>query len=151
MDTTSILNYLNKSKKSFSIYERRSGKYQLIAPILHEDGDMVDIYLQESPKGKGYVQVCDFGMALQRLSYNYEMNTPSRKKIFNSILINNGVENNSGSLYLDVPFDKLYEGILQFAGCVQKVCSMDYWGREMIQSTFYEDLQSFILKDLEQF
>ena len=151
MDTKNILNSLNKNKKSFSIYERRQGQYQLIAPILHEDGDMVDIYLQESPKGKEYVRVCDFGMALQRLSYNYEINTSSRKKTFNSILINNGVENSSGSLYLDIPFDKIYEGVLQFAGCVQKVCNMDYWSREMIKSTFYEDLQSIILKDLKIF
>ena len=41
---------------------------ELIVPICHEDGtigffeDMVDIYLQESPRGEAYIRICDFGM-----------------------------------------------------------------------------------------
>ena len=151
MDTEKILNSLNRIKTSFNIDERRSGKYQLIAPILHEDGDMVDIYLQKSSKGASYIRICDFGMALMRLSYNYEINTPSKKKIFNSILSNNGIQNDNGNLYLDSHFDRLYESIFQFAGCIQKVCSMDYWNIEMIHSSFYKDLIGFILKELEEF
>ena len=96
-------------------------------------------------------RVCDFGMALMRLSYNYEINTASKKKVFKSILHNNGIEEDNGNLYLDSSFDKIYESVLQFAGCVQKVCSMDYWSRETIQSAFYEDLQGFILKELAEF
>ena len=151
MDTEKILSSLNRAKTSFSIHERRSGKYQLTAPILHEDGDMVDIYLQESPKGAGYIRICDFGMAGQRLSCNYEINTPAKKKVFNSILLNSGVQEDNGNLYLDAPADKIYESVLQFAGCVQKVCSMDYWSRETIRSSFYEDLEALVLKDLEKF
>ena len=151
MNAKNILNSLNKTKKSFSLYERRPGKYQLAVPILHEDGDMVDIYIQESPKGKEYVRICDFGMAIQRLSYNYELNTPSKEKIFNSILINNGIQEDKGNLYLDAPIDKIYESIFQFAGCSQKVCNMDYWSRETAQSTFYKDLKDFVLKSLTEF
>lgn len=150
-DIKSILDLLNKTRKSFNIYERRPGTHQLMVPILHEDGDMVDIYLQNSPKGENYIRICDFGMALMRLSYSYEINTDSKKKVFKSILYNNGIKEDNGNLYLDSPFDKLYESVLQFAGCVQKICSMDYWSRETIQSTFYEDLNSFILKELEEF
>ena len=47
-----------------NVYERRPGRHQLIVPILHEDGDMVDIYLQSSPLGDGYIRICDFGMSL---------------------------------------------------------------------------------------
>ena len=151
MNTQVILKELNKNKKSFNFYERRPGKHQLVSPILHEDGDMVDIYLQDSPQGLEYVRVCDFGLALQRLSYNYEINTDSKRKIFNSILFNNGVQNDNGNLYLDSSVDKLYEGILQFAGCVQKVCSMDYWSREIIHSAFYDNLKQFIITELTEF
>ena len=151
MDTEKILSSLNRAKTSFNIYERRSGKYQLTAPILHEDGDMVDIYLQESPKGTGYIRICDFGMALQRLSYNYEINTPSKEKVFNSILLNNGVQEDNGNFYLDAPVDKIYENVFQFAGCVQKICSMDYWNRETIKTAFYENLKTFVLKELKEF
>ena len=151
MDTEKILSSLNRAKKSFKFYERREGKYQLASPILHEDGDMVDIYFQKSPKGAGYVRICDFGMALQRLSYNYEINTPSKKKVFNSILLNNGVQEDNGNLYLDAPVDKIYERVLQFAGCIQKVCGMDYWSREKTKTAFYENLKTFVLKDLKEF
>ena len=151
MDIEKILSSLNRAKTSFNIYERRSGKYQLMAPILHEDGDMVDIYLQESPKGMGYVRICDFGMTGQRLSYNYEINTPAKEKVFNSILLNNGVQDDNGNFYLDAPVDKIYENVLQFAGCVQKICSMDYWSRETTKTAFYDNLKKFVLKNLEEF
>lgn len=135
----------------FDFYERRPGKHQLIIPIHHEDGDMVDIYLTESPKGDGWARICDFGMALMRLSYTYDINTDARRRIFDSILINNGVENDDGNLYLDARLDALYEGVMQFAGCVQKVCNMRFWSREAVRSAFYDDLKTYIISDLERF
>ena len=151
MDINFVLNSLNKTRKSFDVYERKPGKYQLMVPALHEDGDMIDIYLQESPLGNEYIRICDFGMALMRLSYTYDINTPVKKKIFNGILSNNNILNDNGNLYLDSRFDKLYEGILQFVGSVQKVCSMEYWGKEMKHSTFYKDLKDVILNELKEF
>lgn len=135
----------------FDFYERRPGKHQLIIPIRHEDGDMVDIYLTDSPKGEGWARICDFGMTLMRLSYTYDINTPARQRIFDGILINNGVQNDGGNLYLDARLDMLYEGVLQFSGCVQKVCNMRFWSRETIRSAFYDDLKAYVLSDLERF
>jgi hypothetical protein len=129
-------------------YERRTGTHQLIVPILHEDGDMVDIYLVDSPLGESYVRICDFGMALMRLPYTYEINTSARQRIFDSILINNGVKSDEGNLYLDAPLTRLYEAMLQFAGCSQKVCNMRYWSREVVRSAFYEDLASYVTTNL---
>ena len=139
------------SARSYDFYERRPGSYQLIVPILHEDGDMVDIYLQDSPRGEGHVRICDFGMTLMRLSYTYDITTDARQRIFDSILINNGVGNDDGNLYLDAPVNGLSEGILQFAGCAQKVCNMRYWGREIIRSEFYENLNQYVADDLAAF
>ena len=135
----------------FDFYERRPGIHQLILPILHEDGDMVDIYIQDSPRGEGHVRVCDFGMALMRLSYTFEVSTPTRERILDSILINNGVERHDGNLYVDAPVNLLYESILQFAGCVQKVCNMRYWSRESVRSAFYDDLRDYVTTEMKQF
>lgn len=152
MNTSKAINLLrDRAITGFDIYERRSEKYQLIVPICHEDGDMVDIYLQDSPKGENYIRICDFGMAVMRLSYTYEITTDSRQRIFDSILINNGVQNDRGNLYLDTTPEMLYEGILQFAGCVQKVCNMQYWSRELVRSTFYEDLKDYTMTKLKAF
>ena len=135
----------------FDVYQRETGDCQLIVPILHEDNDMVDIFLEDSPKGEGYIRICDFGLTIMRLSYTFDINTRTRKDIFKSILINNGVSNHEGNLYLDTPTHQLYESILRFAGCVQKVCNMRYWTRETVRSTFYEDLRDYITTGLTQF
>ena len=147
--TIELLN--NRAGTFFDVYERRPGKYQLIIPILHEDGDMIDIYLQDSPENKSYIRICDFGLTEMRLSYTYEI-TPSRKIIFDSILTNNGVQNDNESLYLDTTPEMLYEGIMQFAGCVQKICSLSYWNRETVRSSFfYKDLEKYAITELQEF
>ncbi len=152
MDTTSIKESLVLAGSTgFDIYERRPGKYQLIVPILHEDGDMVDIYLQDSPLGDDHVRICDFGMTLMRLSYTYDVTTDARRRIFDSILVNNGVHDDEGNLYLDMSANRLYEGILQFAGCAQKVCNMRYWSREIVRSAFYDDIKAFVTTELGLF
>ncbi len=133
------------------VYERRTGSFQLIIPILHEDGDMVEIYVQDSPLGEGYLRICDFGLTLMRLSYTFDIGSTSRQRIFDSILTNNHVNNDNGNLYLDAPFSQFYESILQFAGCAQKVCNMRYWSREAIRSAFYDDLKEYVTAELTQF
>ena len=53
MEISRLRESLNQSfGAGFDIYERRPGDYQLIVPIRHEDGDMIDVYLQESPQEK---------------------------------------------------------------------------------------------------
>ena len=152
MDIGKIKESLNRRMAGgIDFYKRRPGKYQLIVPILHEDGDMVDIYLRESPLGEGYIRICDFGMTLMRLSYTFEISTPTRQDIFESILINNQVDDDDGNLYMDTTVDQLYEGILQFAGCVQKVCNMRYWSREIVRSAFYDDLKEHVKTELMEF
>lgn len=140
-----------KLTEGYDVYERRQGIYQLIIPILHEDGDMVDVYLQDSPLGEGYIRICDFGMTLMRLSYTFDVSTATRLQILDSILINNGVMDDNGNLYLDTPTQLLYESVLQFVGCAQKVCNMRYWRKEVIHSVFYEDLEDYVTVEMKQF
>ena len=136
----------------FDIYEREeTGDCQLIVPIVHEDNDMVDIFLQSSPLGEDFVRICDFGMTLMRLSYTFDIKTPTREDIFNSILINNRVANDEGNLYLDTPIETFYQNVIRFAGCIQKICNMRYWGRETIRNAFYDDLDSYIVSEMELF
>jgi hypothetical protein len=151
MDIESITQALQRGLVGFDVYERRPGNYQLIVPICHEDGDMVDVYLQDSPKGADYVRIRDFGLTLMRLSYTFEVSTPTRQQLLDSILANNGVSNDNGDLYLDTPLSTLYESMLQFVGCTQKVCNMRYWNREIIRSTFYDDLRDCITSEMTVF
>ena len=152
MDANNIRESLNRTGSSgFDLYERRPGDYQLILPIIHEDGDMLDVYLQESPLGEEYIRICDFGLALMRLSYAYNLDTPARQRILDSILINNRVKNDHTNIYLDTHVSALYEGVLQFAGCIQKVCNMRYWSRETVRTAFYDDLAEYVTVGLSRF
>ncbi len=135
----------------FELQEKRPGSYQVVAPIFHEDGDIIDIYLQDSSSGDGFVRVCDFGLALMRLSYTFDFSTPARQRILDSILHNNGIANDGGNLHLEAPINSLYESILRFAGCIQKVCNMRYWSREVIRSSFYDDLDTYVPSELSKF
>ena len=137
--------------KSVALYERRSGAFQVILPIFHEDGDMIDVYLQSSPLGGEMIRVCDFGLTLMRLSYAYEINTETRERIFESILAHNGVHNDGGNLYLDTSADMLCRSILQFTGCAQKICNMRYWHRENVHSEFMEHLNEYVTAELGKY
>lgn len=150
MNLTSVKHQLTESR-GFKLAQRRPGRHQLIAPIFHEDGDMLDIYLQPSELGDEYVRVCDYGLALMRLSYTFELNSDTRLEILNSILTNSGINEDNGNLYLDVEIGHLFEGVMQFAGCVQKVCNMRYWSRETIRSAFYDDLGNHIVSSMQDY
>ncbi|RLC22016.1 MAG: hypothetical protein DRI57_00950 [Deltaproteobacteria bacterium] len=120
--------FLNLIKESFDgkidIYPRREGLFQLILPVFYEDGDMVDVYIRQSPDNKEKIRISDCGMTLMRLSYTYDISSPSGEKIFETILSQNGTLNQDGNLYLESTPELIYQNIMQFIGCQQKICTM---------------------------
>jgi len=147
------MNYLDILKAQFnnrvSLRPKRQGIMQLIAPLFHEDGDMIDIFLEDI--NNDHVRVSDYGMTLMRLSYSYDIDTPNKDRIFNRIISENGVNCEKGKLYIDTTKDMLYQTVLQFAQTVAKVSNMRIYKREVIQSLFYELLQEFIDERLNKY
>jgi hypothetical protein len=131
--------------------ERRPGVIQVLAPLFHEDGDMVDIFLDEPSNGSNRVVITDHGMTLMRLTYTYELDTENKQRIFHRILSENRVSQKDGRLFIEADPDRLYPAILQFAQTVAKVSSMQFFKREVIQSLFYEQLAEFIEERLAEF
>ncbi len=78
--------------------ERRPGVVQVMAPLFHEDGDMVDIFLDEPRNGTNKLRVGDHGMTLMRLTYSYDLDTPNKQRIFNRILAENSIQEADGRL-----------------------------------------------------
>lgn len=141
------MNYLDMLRKQFNdrieLREQRPGVLKLLAPLYHEDGDMIDIFLKPGDGGDT-VRVSDFGMTLMRLSYSYELDTENKKRIFHDILSENGVNLDQGSLVMDASLEDLYPAVLQFAQTVAKVSNMQILKRNIIESLFYEMLASFV-------
>ncbi len=147
------MNYLETLKEQFNYYvnirEKRPRIFQLVAPLYHEDGDMVDIFLETLPSGA--IRVSDYGMTLMRLSYSFEIDTPNKERIFHQILSENLVQEENGNIFLESPPMSLYPSVLQFAQAIAKIGNMKFFKREMIQSLFYEQFTTFVEDELRTF
>src|ERR1039457_202956 len=96
--------------------QRPPGVVQVLAPLFHEDGDMVDIFVDlpesDAPgNGTRRVRVSDYGMTLMRLSYSYELDTPNKERIFQRMLAENRIQEQDGSLYVETDLTGLYPAI----------------------------------------
>ena len=132
-----------------SFREKRPGIVQLFAPFYHEDGDMVDIFFQEI--GESTVRISDYGLTVMRLSYNYELDTPHKEKIFTRIIAEHGLKEDHGNIYADTDAEHLYMNLMTFVQVVSKVSSMRHFSREVIRSMFYELLEEHIMEKFSKY
>lgn len=132
-----------------SIKEKRPGIYQLLLPIYHEDGDMIDLFIKQ--KDKNIYTLCDFGLTLQRLSYTYDIDTENKEAILQRILTENSLTEDEGNIYLDTNLETIFTDIMHITQAYAKIGSMRYFKREVIENLFYEMLDEFILNELQDF
>lgn len=145
-----ILTYIKSDfNGKVSIKEKRPGIYQLLLPIYHEDGDMIDIFIKQKEKNK--YTLCDFGLTLQRLSYTYDIDSENKESILQRILIENSLLEEEGNICLDTKPETIYTDIMHITQAYAKIGSMRYFKREIIENLFYEMLEDFITKDLQEF
>jgi len=142
MDILETLKFEFNSHVSFR--ERRPGIVQVLAPLFHEDGDMIDIFLDLPANSSTSIRISDHGLTLMRLSYTYDIETPSKRKILGRILSENGIVEDRGRLVMETKPDGIYPALLQFAQTVAKVSNMQAFKREVVQNLFYEMLDDFI-------
>ena len=131
-----------------SIKEKRPGIFQLLLPIYHEDGDMIDIFIKQ--KSNSYT-ICDFGLTLQRLSYTYDIDTDNKELILQRILQENGLVEENGNICMNTKPETIYTDIMHITQAYAKIGSMKYFKREVIENLFYEMLDDFIVKELQDF
>jgi hypothetical protein len=149
------MDFLENLKSEFnhhvSFRERRRGIVQLLAPLFHEDGDMVDIFLDLPDSPSQPIRVSDHGMTLMRLSYSYDVDTPTKRRILDRVISENGLAEDRGRLFIDTTPEHLYPTVLQFAQTVAKVSNMQAFKREVVQNLFYEMLGDFVKSSLGRY
>jgi len=131
-----------KFNNHIKFQEKRPGILQVYSPIYREDGDMVDVFIEETSENK--VRICDHGLTLMRLSYEYEIDSPKKEEIFYKILNQNLLNEENGNIYIETEQDKIYSAFMQFTQGVSKISSMQYFKREIIRDLFYENLKDFV-------
>ncbi len=137
------------------LIEKRPSVQQVVAPLYHEDGDMLDIFLDISKDAElvpgQRIVINDHGLTLMRLSYTFDLDTPNKERIFQRILVENGVTEADGRLMIQTTPESLYPSLMQFAQTVAKVCNMRQFKREVLASLFEEMLADFIEDNLAAF
>ena len=105
----------------FDLVERKENLYQLIVPLYHEDGDMMDIFIRVSGDS---LSVCDCGMTLMHLSYTFDVDSEHKEKILFEILNQNDVKYEDGNIFIPTTADMLFRNIMQLSQVISKVSSM---------------------------
>ena len=146
--------YLEKLQREFhnrvAVTRKRPGLYQLVAPFYHEDGDMYDIFIEDTPADQP-VRITDKGLTLMRLSYSYDLNTPNKERIFRQILREHEVQEDTGELFTVTSHENSYETIMRFTRAITAISSMSLYRRDVVRSLFYDMLAEFVDSDLSQF
>lgn len=122
----------------------RDDKLSVSLPMSARDGDRMTAYL--SPIAGGW-RVSDMGTTMMRLSYENDLGrllTGARGQLFETILKENGLFEDDGELYLDVPADALTRGLFTLGQGLTRVEDIGLWTRNRIESTFYEDLKELL-------
>jgi len=135
--------------------EKRPNIQQIFAPLYHEDGDMMDLFL-DLPKNADLlegqrIRLSDHGMTLMRLSYTFDLDTPNKEKIFHRILLENGADVEEGEIYMETDVESLYPALMQFSQAIGKVCNMRLLRRETLESLFEDMLKKFIMEELARY
>lgn len=147
MDINTLLH--NSPGTLFRANKEPNGTYQLIAPLFHEDGDMMSIYLKENDNGS--ISIFDNGMSLMRLSYTFDVDTDNKVNILNDIILAKNAENYDGNICMTVEPEQIYTGIMTYAQLVNQVCGLDILSRESIADLFYDNLNDIITTTLSKY
>lgn len=139
----------SQCNQKINLREKRPGVWQVILPFYHEDGDMVEVFIAHI--GDNVFRISDQGFTLMRLSYSYDIDTPNKERIFNTIISSYNIQNDRGNLYVDVESEHLYPSLMQFIGAVLKVSNMKLYKREVIQSLYFEMLDELVFTKLSQY
>ena len=133
-----------------SFKEKRPGISQIVAPVFHEDGDMIDLFLDQNSENDG-LRLSDNGLTLMRLSYSFDIDTPNKQRILAKILNENGISQERGILSIAVSPQDIVSRFLHFSQVIAKVTSLQFLRRQVVTSLFYEQLGEFIRDNLKRF
>ncbi|KPM67204.1 hypothetical protein HB13667_07680 [Pseudomonas putida] len=113
-------------------------------PLTARDGDSFTSYLTRSSAGW---RISDAANTMMRLSYENDLGkllTGPRAKLFETILSENGLQEDDGEIFLEVPADRLVRGLFQLGQGLSRVEDIALWSRSRVESTFYHDLREIL-------
>ena len=119
-------------------------RFLVKTPFRFEDGDHFIIALKR--ENGGWV-LTDEANTIMHLSYWLDTDaiaSGNRKQIVDSSLATFSVENRDGELVIPVIDDRFGDALFNFVQALTKVTDISFQSREIVRSTFMEDLRVFL-------
>jgi len=126
---------------SLPIIEKRPNLYQIVAPFFHEDGDLLEVFIE--PIANNRFRFCDYGLTLMHLSYNIKL-TDARELLWQKILLENRLQEEEGNLYFECDAENLLNSFYHYVQALVKISGLKYFKRKQVKNLFYESLFEYI-------
>ena len=150
MFTAIVKDIMGKVGKSVQVLPEGIDRYRVIMPFTFDDGDSLNIFLRKKAENKWLVS--DEGNTLMRLSYNFDEKDldGTRSKIISNSLIFSGVMDISGEFSIEIEKNNIADAIFSLSQAILKVMDVSFISREIVRSTFMQDLRFFFEKKLPE-
>lgn len=133
---------------NFEVVEKRPGIFQVLGPFYHEDGDMVDVFVEHTRTG---FRISDYGMTIMRLSYSTDKLSKAKRAIVREIAQASGAAIENGEVVVRAAENDLDAAVFRFVATVTRISAATYFNRQSPQKMFFEELSTFVHAKLERF
>lgn len=135
-------------KENYSFKLVKPYVYQIFLPYYHEDWDMIEIYFQFSWEK---LILTDFWQTLMRLSYYTEIDSDTRKRVFENILNTYIIHNNDWKLSMKIDdTDDIFAYLMEFISAITKISDISFLKQERVRSLFYEYFEKFMINEFQE-
>jgi len=120
-----------------SLRETKDGHIVVSTPFTFPDGDGYTIYLKRTATG-GW-RLSDMGSTLMRLSYEQDIDKlkdGTRSRFFEQIIAEMDLEDDGGELSLEIPPDRLGEGVSRFGQALTRIHDIRFLNRVQVESAW---------------
>lgn len=121
-------------------------RYRVVTPFMFDDGDHLGIVLK---RDDGHWVLSDEGHTYMHLTYDLDesdLRQGNRQKIIANALLAYSVSDESGELVLKIPEEKYGDALYSFVQALLKITDVRFLSREVVRSTFIDDLESLIVQ-----
>jgi hypothetical protein len=145
--------FKSKVCEQIDLEQEGEDRFLVVTPFRFEDGDHFVIVLK---KDQGQWILTDEASTIMHLSYWMDDKaletgaSGNRKDIMDSSLLGFRVENRDGELIIPVAESRFGDALFNFVQALTKVNDISLLSREIVRSTFMEDLMEFIKENVDK-
>ncbi|MDR3570651.1 MAG: DUF1828 domain-containing protein [Candidatus Pacebacteria bacterium] len=136
--------FRERISEQIDLHQQGEGRFIVRTPFRFDDGDHFVIALKR--EGDGWI-LTDEASTIMHLSYWLDtdaIESGNRKQIVDSSLSSFAVENRDGELVIPVIENRFGDALFDFVQALSKVTDISFLSREVVRSTFMDDLRAFL-------